>query len=223
MLAAVPHSGNINAYLADLSDFYEVTKLIIDIRSEYQHLDVLINSAGVFKTNNSLTADGLDVRFMVNTISPYMLTQALLPLLGHFGRVINLSSAAQALVNIQAVRGAVKLSDMQAYSQSKLAITMWSFAMAQKTKDDGPTVVALNPSSLLASKMVKEGFGVEGNGLAIGAKILQRMALEEGMSEHSSQYFDNDSGQFALPHPDATNLQKYAEVIQVIGSIINNR
>lgn len=223
LLAATPYSGNISAYLADLSDFSEVTKLISEIRSEYQHLDVLINNAGVFKTNNSLTAHGLDVRFVVNTISPYMLTQALLPLLGHLGRVINLSSAAQAPVNIQAVRGVVKLSDMQAYSQSKLAITMWSFVMAQKTKDDGPTVIAVNPGSLLASKMVKEGFGVEGNDLAIGAKILQRMALEEGMSEHSGQYFDNDSGQFALPHADATNLQKSAEVVQVIESIIKNK
>jgi NAD(P)-dependent dehydrogenase (short-subunit alcohol dehydrogenase family) len=115
-----------------------------------------------------------------------MLTQALLTLLSYLGRVINLSSDAQVPVNIQVVRGVIKVSDMQAYSKSKLAITIWSFTLAQKTKDDGPTVIAVNPVSLLASKMVKQGFGVEGNDLTIGAKILQRMALEERLSEHRS-------------------------------------
>jgi NAD(P)-dependent dehydrogenase (short-subunit alcohol dehydrogenase family) len=220
LLTEIPNSGTIRAYLADLSDISDVTKLGKEINSEYQQLDVIINNAGVFKISNPITADGLDVRFVVNTISPYMLTQALLPLLGNTGRVINLSSAAQAPVNIQAVRGAVKLSDMEAYAQSKLAITMWSFALAEKTKDVGLTVIAVNPGSLLASKMVKEGFGVEGKDLAVGAKILQRLALEQGMSEYTGQYFDNDSGNFALPHSDGTNLQKSAEMVQVIESII---
>tara|TARA_R110000751_G_scaffold3930_3_gene18377 strand:+ start:20130 stop:20936 length:807 start_codon:yes stop_codon:yes gene_type:complete len=221
VLAAIPDSGTVRSYLADLSDLSEVTKLVTDISKENQHLDVLINNAGVFKTNQPITAAGLDVRFVVNTISPYMLTQELLPLLGNGGRVINLSSAAQAPVNIQALRGEVSLSDdMQAYAQSKLAITMWSNIMAQQTKAAGLTVIAVNPGSLLASKMVTEGFGVAGNDLAIGAKILQGLALEEGMSEHSGEYYDNDSGKFAAAHPDASNLQKSAEVVQVIESII---
>jgi NAD(P)-dependent dehydrogenase (short-subunit alcohol dehydrogenase family) len=220
LLSAIPNAGTISAYLADLSDFSAVTKLACEINSDHQQLDVVINNAGVFKTNTPITADGLDVRFVVNTISPYMLTQALLPLLGRLGRVINLSSAAQAPVNIQALRGSVKLSDMEAYSQSKLAITMWSFILAQTTKGTGLTVIAVNPGSLLASKMVIEGFGVEGKDLAIGANILQRLALEEGMSQHTGQYFDNDSGKFALPHSDGINIQKSAEVVRVIEALI---
>ncbi|MFT5635758.1 MAG: hypothetical protein ACI89T_001212 [Cognaticolwellia sp.] len=52
-----------------------------------------INSAGVFKGNSAITADGLDIRFVVNTIKPYLLIQ--------------------------------QLTDMEAYAQSKLAITMF--------------------------------------------------------------------------------------------------
>lgn len=220
LLTAIPNSGTISSYLADLSDLREVTKLANEIKNEYKKLDVLINNAGVLKTKEPITTDGLDVRFVVNTIAPYLLTQELMPLLGNLGRVINLSSAAQAPVNIQALTGEVKLSDMDAYAQSKLAITMLSFVMAQNNKGNGLTVIAVNPGSLLASKMVKEGFGMQGNDLAIGAKILQRMALDGEVSEHSGEYFDNDAGEFAQPHPDATNFQKSAEVEQVIESII---
>jgi NAD(P)-dependent dehydrogenase (short-subunit alcohol dehydrogenase family) len=222
LLAKIPNGGSIKTYLADLSEFADVSKLIGNIKNEYTHLDVLINNAGVFKTNNPITADGLDVRFVVNTISPYLLTQELLPLLGDSGRVINLSSAAQAPVNIQALLGKARLTDMEAYAQSKLAITMWSKALADTIDGNGPTVIAVNPGSLLASKMVKEGFGVDGNDLGIGAEILQRMALEEGITEHAGQYFDNDSGQFAPPHPDGLNVQKSKELVEVIEEIINN-
>lgn len=223
LLAAIPNVGSIESYLADISDFVDVKKLVAEIKHNHEHLDVLINNAGVFKTSHTLTADGLDVRFVVNTISPYILTQELLPLLGNSGRVINLSSAAQAPVNIQALLGKVKLSDMEAYAQSKLAITMWSKVLADKIDGKGPTVIAVNPGSLLASKMVKEGFGVAGNDLSIGAKILKRMALEDGVSEHSGQYFDNDSGQFSTPHPDGLNEIKSKEIVQLIETLISEK
>lgn len=44
----------------------------------------------------------------------------------------------------------------------------------------GPVVLAVNLGSMLASKMVKEGFGVDGNDLSIGADLLcQAASLEE--------------------------------------------
>ncbi|MCZ2722342.1 SDR family NAD(P)-dependent oxidoreductase [Marinomonas sp. 15G1-11] len=221
LLAALPNSGRIEGYLADLSIFSDVKKLVECIKSDNKTLDILINNAGVFKTSNSITSEGLDVRFVVNTISPYILAQAFLPLLGHSGRMINLSSAAQAPVNLQALLGKTRLNDMDAYAQSKLAITMWSKVLADKLDEKGPTIIAVNPGSLLASKMVKEGFGFEGHDLSIGAKVIARMALEEGISEYSGQYFDNDIGQFSQPHVDGVNLKKSAEVVEVIEFIID--
>ncbi|XQW83852.1 SDR family NAD(P)-dependent oxidoreductase [Thalassotalea piscium] len=221
LLAEIPNAGTITGYLADLSHFSDVEKFVNTIFQHHEHLDVLINNAGIFKVKPSITSDGLDIRFIVNTISPYFITQALSPLLGHNGRVINLSSAAQAPVNIQALSGKVTLSDMEAYSQSKLAITMWSYYTAEQTKNIGPSIIAVNPGSLLASKMVTEGFGIEGKALSIGATVLKRMALENDIPNYSGQYFDNDSGQFALPHPDGINSQKSKEVVDVIESIIN--
>lgn len=145
---------------------------------------------------------------MVNTLAPFALTNALLPIIPSDGRVLNLSSAAQAPVDVRALTGQVKLDDMGAYAQSKRAITIWSQKMAREFPN-GPAVIAVNPGSLLASKMVKEGFGVAGHDLQIGADILCQLALDEAFSGASGKYWDNDSGGFAsVPVGDATAVME---------------
>ncbi|MEM8612269.1 MAG: SDR family NAD(P)-dependent oxidoreductase [Cyanobacteria bacterium P01_H01_bin.105] len=218
LLSTLP--GSIETYGADLSRMANVESLAKAVADNHTTLDVLINNAGVYKTANTVTPDGLDVRFAVNAISPYLLTQRLLPLIGLSGRVINLSSAAQSTVNPKALAGQISLSDGAAYAQSKLALTMWSHSLALSLKDDGPAVIAVNPGSMLGSKMVKEAFGVAGGDIHIGAEILIRAALTDEFAAASGQYFDNDKGQFAAPHPDALNPQKCQEIIGIIETIL---
>lgn len=219
--AEIADLGNeVEGYLADLSDLKQVAKLAAEIAANHERLDVLINNAGIFKTNQPLTADGLDVRFVVNTLAPYLLTRRLLPLLGNSGRVVNLSSAAQAPVDLQALAGKEQLEDMPAYAQSKLAITMWTRHLAQELGKDGPVIVAVNPGSLLATRMVKEGFGVAGNDIGIGADILIRAALSEEFASASGRYFDNDARRFNDPHPDGLDDRKCAELVKAIEAIL---
>ena len=213
--------GDVEGYVADLSKIVDVEDLAKSVTAKHKKIDVLINNAGVFKTPDPITPDGLDVRFVVNTLAPYVLTQRLLPSMDASGRVINLSSAAQAPVNLKALAGQARLADMDAYAQSKLALTMWSRELAKKLPD-GPVVVAVNPGSLLASKMVKQGFGVAGNDLSIGADILDRAALSDEFASASGKYFDNDAGRFAEPHIDALNLEKSEEVVSEIEDVLAN-
>ena len=161
------------------------------------------------------------MRFVVNTLAPYLLTQKLLPLIGASGRVINLSSAAQSPVNPEALAGRLKLVDeFDAYAQSKLAITMWSRSMALSLKDKGPAIIAVNPGSMLGTKMVKQGFGVAGNDVRIGVDILTRAALSDEFETASGLYFDNDSGQFSSPHPDALDPQKPEGIVHAIEAVL---
>ena len=213
--------GKVESYLADLSDLDAVKNLAKSVADKHQTLDVLINNAGIYKTPASVTSDGLDIRFVVNAIAPYLLTKALLPQLGREGRVVNLSSAAQAPVNLQALAGKDgELGAMAAYSQSKLAIIMWSFAMATFLGKGGPIIVAVNPGSLLASKMVKEGFGVAGHDIGIGANILTRIALSDEFADASGKYFDNDRRKFVEPHPDALDGRKCGQLTALIDDLI---
>ena len=210
--------GRVEQYVANLSSLSDVVALVRAVTERHDTLDVLINNAGVFGASDTVTADGLDIRFAVNTIAPWLLTQRLLPLLGASGRVINLSSAAQSPVDPAALRGEKRLSDQAAYAQSKLALTMWSRALALSA--DGAVVVAVNPGSMLGSKMVKEAFGVEGADIGIGAEILVRAALSDEFESASGKYFDNDAGRFASPHPDALDARKSDEVVRIIESIV---
>jgi NAD(P)-dependent dehydrogenase (short-subunit alcohol dehydrogenase family) len=219
---AISPDAQVESYLADLSHMEEVEALAKAVIDRHDQLDVLINNAGVFHTPEVITRDGLDVRFVVNTIAPYLLTQRLMPLLGASGRVVNLSSAAQSPVDPEALTGVVKLSDdFTAYAQSKLALTIWSRSMALSLGNDGPPIIAVNPGSMLGSKMVKEGFGVDGGDLQIGADILTRAALSDEFASASGQYFDNDAKRFSAPHADALDSAKCEEVVHAIEMVLS--
>ncbi|RUS59234.1 SDR family NAD(P)-dependent oxidoreductase [Pseudorhodobacter sp. E13] len=211
--------GAVAQFRADLSRLTEVRAMAAEIRAQVDVLDVLINNAGVLRTAQTRTPEGLDIRFVVNTLAPYVLTQHLLPILPAEGRVVNLSSAAQARVDLVALRGESRLDDMATYAQSKLAITIWTQDMA-RAHPDGPAFIAVNPGSLLASKMVREGFGIAGNDLGIGADILRKAALSPGFAKASGRYFDNDSGQFAAPHAAAADPDHVAAVMKTIRALI---
>ncbi len=211
--------GHVESYEADLSRMTNVESLAKAVAENHTTLDVLINNAGVFKTPDTVTQDGLDVRFVVNAIAPYLLTQQLSPLMTTSGRVINVSSAAQSPVNLDALAGRVQISeDFTAYAQSKLALTMWSRSLSLKA--GSPVIIAVNPGSMLGSKMVKEAFGVAGGDIRIGANILTRAALTDEFAAASGRYFDNDQGQFAAPHPDALDSQKCQKVVNAIESVL---
>lgn len=222
-LKAIPGDGRASGFTADLSDLREVEGLASAVSEAVPRLDVLINNAGVFAVREPLTPDGLDVRFVVNTIAPYLLTQQLLPKLDASGRVVNLSSAAQSPVNTKALAEGAKLSDGSAYAQSKLALTMWSRSLALSLGEDGPVIVSVNPGSMLATKMVKEAYGVSGADVATGANILRRAALAPEFAAASGQYFDNDSGRFAPPHPDGLDPAKCQSVVDAIEAVLARR
>jgi NAD(P)-dependent dehydrogenase (short-subunit alcohol dehydrogenase family) len=218
--SALANIGKVESYIADLSDLPAVAKLADEIMATQSKLDVIINNAGVYGTPNPLLSNGLDIRFVVNTIAPYALTRALLPLLGQGGRVVNLSSAAQATVNLDALNGKRRLADGEAYAQSKLALTMWSRSLGLEHKDQGKIIVSVNPKSFLGSKMVKDAYGVAGHDLSLGADILVRASLSDEFANAAGAYFDNDLEQFAQPHSDALDIAKVAKVIDAIDAYL---
>ena len=213
--------GGLNTYLADFSDMDSVVKMVKTVLSDYERLDVLINNAGILKTDQPKTAPGRDIRFDVNTLAPFVLTRCLLPIIPETGRVLNLSSAAQAQVDIPSMKAFVPMDDMAAYAQSKRAITIWSAALANEYPK-GPSVVSINPGSLLATKMVKEGFGIIGKDINIGADILVRGVADDEFARSSGMYFDNDCGKFSSPHHAVNDAIYCDEIMAAITSLTQN-
>lgn len=219
-------SGNnaVEGFVADLSDLSAVNSLIDNVNEKITGLDVLINNAGIYKSSHPITKQGFDVRFMVNYLSPYLLTNKLLPLLkkGKSPRIINLSSAAQSPVSLKSLNGEGALSDQNAYAQSKLALTMWTMYLADQEKEI--TAIAVNPGSLLNTKMVKEAFGNHWSSANKGRDILYDLAVSEEYQNSSGKYFDNDKGDpkgmFSQAHADAYDVAKIEELIAKTNSIV---
>lgn len=217
-------SSAVEGFLADFSNLSEVKNMSERIHSNIDSLDVLINNAGVFNSKNAFNVDGLDLRFVVNYIAPYLLTNALVPLLqkGDAARIINLSSAAQAPVSLTALEGKQQLSESEAYAQSKLALTMWSIYLSQQLKD--VIVIPVNPGSLLNTNMVREAYGKFWSEAEKGGNILYDLAVSEDYADSNSQYFDNDKGDpkgdFSKAHRDAYDLELTMGLIERTESLI---
>lgn len=212
--------AKISGFVADLSDFDSIEKMITELSREFSSIDILINNAGIFMSSEEQNTAGLDMRFAVNYFAPYLLTNGLLPLLqkGESPRIIHLSSAAQSSVSLQALKGKETLSARAAYAQSKLALTMWSFAFAEAHPEI--VTVAVNPGSLLNTKMAQEAYGQHWSPADKGADILVELALSEKHATSNGKYFDNDKGAFADAHQDAYNAGKTDQLIAETDKIL---
>ncbi|WP_139958009.1 SDR family NAD(P)-dependent oxidoreductase [Flavicella sediminum] len=211
-------------FVADFSDLSQVRKMVLEVREKVSKLDVLINNAGVFKSPISMTEKGLDIRFVVNYLAPYVLTNGLLDLLSvtSKARIVNVSSAAQAPVSLEALSGVLQVSVNEAYAQSKLALTIWTMALSKRLKL--VSVLAVNPGSLLNTKMANEAYGQFWAPAEKGSSILYDLAVSLAYNEMTGVYFDNDKGElkgvFFKAHPDAYDLEKMEVLVEQTEKII---
>ena len=213
-------NDKVSGFVSDLSDFSSIKKMTAEISNEFPSIDVLINNAGVFNSRIEQNQDNLDMRFAVNYFAPYLLTNGLLPILKNSNspRIINLSSAAQSTVSFEALQGKESISSQAAYAQSKLALTMWSFAFA--IANPNIITIAVNPGSLLNTKMVQEAYGQFWSSADKGADILYELAISEKHAESNGEYFDNDKGTFSNAHNDAYHQEKINQLISETNKIL---
>ena len=217
---------NVKGFVADFTDLDEVSLMGEQIKNEIPKIDVLINNAGIFKSKTATNKNGLDTRIVVNYLAPYMLTNAILPNIkkSKEARIVNLSSAAQSPVSDDVVFGKTRLSENESYAQSKLALIMWSFNLAKK--EPAITVIAVNPGSLLNTKMANEAYGQHWAPAEKGSNLLVDLAISEMYKNDSGKYFNNDMGQdrgvFAPAHTDAYDQDKIRQLIGITNEILGN-
>jgi NAD(P)-dependent dehydrogenase (short-subunit alcohol dehydrogenase family) len=157
----------IHPLVADLAELAQVRGLAAAIQEKTDRLDVLINNAGLATDRRVETVDGLELTFAVNHMAPFVLTNALLPLLKASApaRIVNVSSALYSSVksmdldDLQLASGS--FSWQKAYNQSKLANILFTRELSRRLEGTGVTVNALHPG------VIDTGFGADGdlNGL----------------------------------------------------------
>jgi len=198
---------DVKGFVCDLEAYMSIKTMVMSIDED---LDVLINNAGIFNSNPARDIWEVDRRLKVNYLAPYLLTKRLMPRIKE--RIINLSSAAQDAVDVEALTQQNDFTFRQTYGQSKLALTMWSFWLAKEYPN--LDVVAVNPGSLLDTKMVHEAYGQVWSKAEKGADILCELAVDEKHKGRSGVYFDNDLGDYNTVHPDVYDESKVAALIK---------
>jgi NAD(P)-dependent dehydrogenase (short-subunit alcohol dehydrogenase family) len=76
----------------NLEDFESIKNFVEEFKKKDMSIDILINNAATVSKSFKLLKNGIEETMGVNTISPIVLTQLLLPLFNENGRIINLAS-----------------------------------------------------------------------------------------------------------------------------------
>ena len=194
---------NIEGHIADFTSLSEVRQLAREILSRHEHINILINNAGAGTAPPRYGKDGTEVRFTVNYLAPVVLTTLLLPVLKKAApaRIVNVSSAGQSAIHFDDVFLEKRFNAGTAYTQSKLALTMFTFDLAAQLQKEGVTVNALHPGTYLDTNMVREA-GVSPLGTAqSGAEAVVYLATANDVKDVTGRYFNVK--QEAKAHPQA--------------------
>ncbi|HEX5117068.1 MAG TPA: oxidoreductase [Pseudonocardiaceae bacterium] len=148
--ATVP-DADLAVQLLELSSLASVRAAAAQLRTDHEHIDLLINNAGAVRRRYHRTEDGFESTFAGNHLGPFALTGLLLDrLLATPGsRVVTVSSIGHR-------RGVIDFDDLNmargyraatAYFQSKLANLMFTYELQRRLPDTSTIAVAAHPGN----------------------------------------------------------------------------
>jgi NAD(P)-dependent dehydrogenase (short-subunit alcohol dehydrogenase family) len=145
--------ARIETFQADFSSLQEVRRLAGSIKARFGSLDVLVNNAGVWHKDRTLSKDGYEETFAVNHLAHFLLTNELKDLLADTGaaRVVNVSSSMHVRpksLNWDDLMFEKHWKGFWVYSHSKLANVVFSNELARRWQQLGITSNALNPGNV---------------------------------------------------------------------------
>jgi NAD(P)-dependent dehydrogenase (short-subunit alcohol dehydrogenase family) len=188
---------------ADLASLGGVRRVAGELLDE-DSLDVLVNNAGVGTAGpREESADGYELRFAVNYLAPFLLTRRLLPLIRSSApaRIVNVTSAGQAPIDFDDVMLERGYSGVQAYCQSKLALVMFTFDLAEELEGSGVTANCLHPGTYMPTNMVRDQGIRPVTPLEEGIAATMRLISSPEVEDVNGHYFDGTRE--SAPNPQA--------------------
>ena len=186
-------------FQAELSSAKVVRKLADQIIESHDRLDVLINNAGTFQQERRLNDDGLEITFAVNYLVQFRLTHELLDLLKRSSsksassRIVNVASAAHwnaSAMDWSNLQGEKRYDGFEAYARSKLAVVLFTYALARRLVGTSVTANCLHPG-VIRTKLLRAGFGdYPGDKPENGARTSVYLASSPMVEGISGRYFE---------------------------------
>ena len=150
MLVEETGNADIEVRGIDLASLESVAAFANRLLGQGERISLLMNNAGTMETGLHITNDGLERTVSVNYVGPYLLTRKLLPLMGEGSRVVNMVSCTYTIGKLdfpdfflRGKKGA--FWRIPIYSNTKLALTLFTIDLARKVKERGIVVNAADP------------------------------------------------------------------------------
>lgn len=220
--AAAP-DARVDVHYADFSSLDSVAALGFELASQYEHIDVLINNAGLHAFEQRVTVDGHAEMLAVNYLAPWLLTNLLRDTLVRSApsRIITVASEASRRSggldleqDLFDTAPFTRLGSSKNYSKTKLMDIMFSQELARQLQDTGVAVHCLDPGFNVTGLGRELGFSAwltkALNWLRIGdpqrgADIIVRLATDSDISPASGGYFSVKDAKPIQPTPPADN------------------
>lgn len=144
-------TGNedIEVVQADLSSMESVVDAVDKIKDKTPSVELLMNNAGTMCTHYVRTEDGVEHTVAVNYLAPYLLTRRLLPIMHEGSRIVNMISCTYAIGKIGPhflTKGREgSFFRIPIYSNTKLALWLFTRELSERVKGRGITVNAADP------------------------------------------------------------------------------
>jgi len=188
-------AGSADLYLADFSSFSSIQSMADEIKQKNKALHVLINNAGNFYKERSLTDEGLESTFAVNYLAPFLLTLLLLDLIKESApaRIINVSSSAHKMisqVDFGNLQGEKQFDPFEAYALSKLGNVLFSQSLSRRLVGSDVTVNSLHPG-VVNTKLLKKSYDLDGISAEEGAKTQVMLTSSMQVGDVTGKYFQN--------------------------------
>jgi NAD(P)-dependent dehydrogenase (short-subunit alcohol dehydrogenase family) len=184
----------------DLTSLDSIRAAAEQLRSDHDHIDLLINNAGVMFTPKSTTKDGFELQFGTNHLGHFAITGLLLDrvLAVPGSRVVTVSSIGHRA-------GRLRFDDLQwkrgysrtgAYGRSKLANLLFTYEMQRRLTGTNTIAVAAHPGASRTElvrhtppslRVVTGLFELISQDAAMGALPTLRAATDPGVL--GGQYF----------------------------------
>jgi NAD(P)-dependent dehydrogenase (short-subunit alcohol dehydrogenase family) len=161
--------------ILDLASQASVREFVREFESRYRRLDVLVNNAGVVLNKREMTPDGIVTAFAVNYLSPFLLTNLLLPRLvaSAPSRIVNVTSALhfKGHIDFKDVQVKKHYKGSKAYAESKLAIVLFTYELARRLRVIGVTANCVHPGAV-GTKLARGDAGLLGAVMLVTAPFL---------------------------------------------------
>jgi NAD(P)-dependent dehydrogenase (short-subunit alcohol dehydrogenase family) len=132
----------------DLASLASVRAFAKAFLSSHPRLEILVNNAGGWTSRAETSPEGIELTWATNVLGPQLLTQLLLPALKAAGkaRIVNVASTAAGGLQLQDIEFKSRpYAGMTAYSQTKQANRMLTWALARQLQGSGVTANAMSP------------------------------------------------------------------------------